>query len=61
MNGKLARVDYVTVLESFKDTNDVVKVLTGMRRCGKTSILEQYIDSLRDSGVSEEDIFYLDF
>ena len=61
MNGKLARVDYLTVLESFKDTNDVVKVLTGMRRCGKTSILEQYIDSLRKSGVPEEDIFYLDF
>lgn len=55
------RSDYVSRLESLKCTNDTVKVITGMRRCGKTSILENFAKSLRDSGVPESDILYLDF
>lgn len=61
MNGNSARSSYVSKLESFKGVNDAVKVLTGMRRCGKTSILEQYAESLKASGVPVADIIYLDF
>lgn len=39
----------------------VVKVITGMRRCGKSVILKQIQDELLDRGVPKERIFYVNF
>jgi predicted AAA+ superfamily ATPase len=38
----------------------VVKVLSGMRRVGKSYLMRQIIDLLRDDGVPEENILYID-
>ncbi len=43
-----------------KDDNDVIKVVTGMRRCGKSTLIEMYMDELIESGVDRNDVFHLE-
>lgn len=40
---------------------DVLKVLSGIRGCGKTFSMRAFVDDLKASGVKEESIVYLDF
>lgn len=40
---------------------DIVKVLTGVRRCGKSTILSFVVDELRSQGVSESNILMMNF
>ena len=42
------------------DTEDI-KVITGVRRCGKTVLLKQIIDELKNSGIASENIIYINF
>ena len=58
---RILREDYLSLLEAGRDRNDVVKVITGMRRSGKSTLLEQYADSLRNQGVPEDSIFMINF
>ncbi len=53
------RDDYLNHLWSWKDHTDVIKIVTGMRRCGKSTLLIQYIEKLRESGA--ENIVYINF
>lgn len=53
-----SRTEYLNKLLAFKDT-DFVKVITGVRRCGKSVILQQYMNSLRELGVPESHIIYI--
>lgn len=53
------RRDYMEFLLRNRD-REMVKVLTGMRGAGKTTLLAQYIHHLRQSGVPENRILYLD-
>lgn len=55
----IPREGYLQQLESWKDRTDVAKIITGIRRCGKSTLMMQYIESLKDSGVDENDIIYL--
>lgn len=52
------RRGYLDRLSEFRDQTDVVKVLTGIRRCGKSTLLCQYMELLKDSGVPSENILY---
>ena len=40
---------------------DVVKLITGVRRCGKTTLLHQLIAEMHENGIAEENIIYLNF
>lgn len=40
---------------------DVVKLITGVRRSGKTTLLRQLIAEMEDSGIPEDSIFYFNF
>ena len=51
---------YLKKLIAFQDT-EPVKVVTGIRRCGKSSLLKLMIQHLIDSGVSEEQIVEMNF
>ena len=46
---------YVDKIMSFTDT-PFVKILTGVRRCGKSTILKMIMDKLRQRGIPEERI-----
>jgi uncharacterized protein len=41
--------------------SEMVKVLTGIRRCGKSTIIQQIIQELRENGVPENRIIYINF
>lgn len=49
------RENYVKKIMAFTDT-PFVKVLTGVRRCGKSTILQMIMDELRKKGISDERI-----
>ena len=50
---KIERQVYLNKLISYKDKS-LIKVITGIRRCGKSTIMEIYRDWLKDSGVLPE-------
>lgn len=54
------RKEYLNKLIEWKD-EQVIKVVTGIRRCGKSTLLLQYQDYLRENGVADEQIISLNF
>ncbi|MDR1764929.1 MAG: ATP-binding protein [Lachnospiraceae bacterium] len=56
----IIRNEYLSQLRSFRD-RQLVKVVTGIRRCGKSTLLEMFRDELVNSGVSEEQITMINF
>ncbi len=55
------RTEYLELLREFKDAPSVIKVITGIRRCGKSTLLDQFAEELRDNGVDSEHIFHMNF
>ncbi|MBR0277509.1 MAG: ATP-binding protein [Clostridia bacterium] len=51
---------YLNKLISFCDT-EPVKVITGIRRCGKSSLLKLMVEYLKEKGISEEQIIEMNF
>ena len=56
----IKRNDYAKWLNSYKD-KQVIKVVTGLRRVGKSKIFELYIDELKTNGVSADQIILINF
>lgn len=54
------RKEYLQKLIAWKD-EQVIKVVTGIRRCGKSTLLELYKNYLRNNGVSENRIVTVNF
>jgi len=48
-------------LLSYKDKTEIIKVLTGIRRCGKSTLLELYKQYLLDDGVKDNHIIHIRF
>lgn len=51
---------YLEQLKAFRDT-EMIKVITGIRRCGKSSLMKLMTNELQASGVSEEQIIEINF
>ena len=51
----IERKEYLEQLKRFKD-KDLIKVVTGIRRCGKSTLFELFIDYLKSIGVDEDQI-----
>ncbi|MBQ9181280.1 MAG: ATP-binding protein [Bacilli bacterium] len=51
----LQRTNYLEILKRFKD-KELIKVITGIRRCGKSTLLEIYKEYLLKNGVSQDQI-----
>ncbi len=56
----IPRKEYMEQLESFRD-KALIKVITGVRRCGKTTLMSLFKDKLRQSGVPDEAIVSINF
>ncbi len=57
---EIKRHDYFQILADSAGKTDLVKVLTGMRRTGKTTVMLQHLGYLLSSGVPEESVCYID-
>lgn len=57
---RVAREEYLNKLIAFKD-KQVIKIITGIRRCGKSTLMEIYQDYLREQGVKESRIIFVNF
>ena len=51
---------YLQQLKAFRDT-EMIKVITGIRRCGKSSLMKLMANELRTSGVAEAQIVEINF
>ena len=51
---------YLSKIRPFYDS-DLIKVIVGIRRAGKSTIMMQIIDELKDKNISEEQIIYINF
>ena len=56
----IERKEYLQKLIQWKD-EQVIKVVTGMRRCGKSTLLMQYQDYLKSIGVEDDQIIAINF
>ena len=54
----IERMEYLKQLMSWKD-KDLIKVITGIRRCGKSTLFSLYIDELKKSGIKDNHIILI--
>ena len=53
------REEYLKKIRGFYD-DDMIKVVSGIRRCGKSYLLKSVIEELLESGVNKKDIIYIE-
>ena len=56
----LKRELYLSKIRGFYES-DLIKILVGIRRCGKSVILHQIMDELKENNVDEDHIIYINF
>ena len=54
----IQRVEYLEELKRWKD-KDLIKVVTGIRRCGKSTLFELFINYLEENGINNEQIIHI--
>ncbi len=57
---EIKRQDYLQILKDSAGKTDLVKVITGMRRTGKTTVMLQHLEYLRSTGIAEDSVCYID-
>ena len=61
MNKQLIeRKQYMQTLRNLREQN-IIKVITGVRRCGKSTLLQMFADELLQNGVMQEQIQFYNF
>lgn len=55
---QIIRQDYLDTLIGLKDKN-LIKILTGVRRCGKSTVMQQFRDYLKTQGVEDKQIVFM--
>ena len=56
----IKRENYLSILRNFKD-QQIIKVITGIRRCGKSTLLDIFQDELKENGIEENQIISINF
>ncbi len=54
------RENYLKKIRGFYHEEDIIKVITGVRRCGKSSLMVTIADEIMQSGVPKENVIYID-
>ena len=57
---QINRKDYIQTLIELRDKN-LIKILTGVRRCGKSTVMRMFHDYLIADGVSKKQIVFMNF
>lgn len=55
-----ARENYLKKIRNFYHTDDLIKVITGVRQCGKSCLMQLVAEELLESGVPEKNIIFID-
>lgn len=56
----IERTEFLDKLKAYKD-KQIIKVITGIRRCGKSTLMKMFKDYLLSTGVQENQIIFLNF
>lgn len=56
----IARIDYINYLNKFKDM-PLIKVISGVRQCGKSTLFLQYIEHLKSNNIDDDHIIFINF
>lgn len=54
------REDYLKKIRGFYHDDGIIKVISGVRRCGKSCLMQTIAQELRESGAPEKNIVYID-
>ena len=54
------RENYLSKIRGFYNDTGMIKVISGVRRCGKSSLMHTIAEELAESGVPQENIIFLD-
>jgi predicted AAA+ superfamily ATPase len=54
------RENYLGRIRGFYDDDETIKVITGVRRCGKSSLMQIIRSEIEERGVDPENVIYLD-
>lgn len=60
MSEHIERTEYLEWLKRWKE-QQIIKVVSGVRRCGKSTLFEIYKDWLKNNGVENEQIIGINF
>ena len=47
------RENYLKKIRGFYHDSEMIKVITGVRRCGKSSLMQTIVEELKEQGVPE--------
>ena len=56
----IKRIEYLKKLNAFKE-KELIKVITGLRRSGKSILMDQFIDLIKEDGVKDSQIIKINF
>ena len=54
------REKYLARIRGFYDADEIIKVVTGVRRCGKSSLMQVISEEIQEKGVQNDNIIYID-
>lgn len=54
------RENYLKKIRGFYHDDGMIKVITGVRRCGKSCLMKCIVEELRDEGIADDHIAYFD-
>ena len=54
------RENYLKKIRGFYHDSDMIKVITGVRRCGKSCLMQLIAEELESDGIADENIIYID-
>ncbi|MEA4890025.1 MAG: ATP-binding protein [Clostridiaceae bacterium] len=60
MNKWILRKEYLQILKDFRD-KDIIKIVTGIRRCGKSTLMEMFQEYLCENGIDKNHIISVNF
>ena len=54
------RENYLKKIRGFFHADDIIKVITGVRRCGKSCLMQTIAEELSESGIPDKNIIFID-